>query len=265
MTGVAIPKYRVRLLLAATAATMVALLPVAAQAMQDTARPTVLVRVNNVSMDSAQTLAQGVCRTAGVEMVADGAGGETRGEPRCYEVNVVSDNVLSVTATPEVVGEIEKLLAELDHLPETHSFQIVVLAADRSATLSPEVPANVRQALEDVRDFLPYTGYSVLGSGWLRTSNYGRMTLPGEEQYIAELNFRPTTDPQSALLIEQFSIYRQVPMSTPVEGGYKTEFARREVVQSTFTINRGETVVVGTSKLNGGDTAVIVLLTAVQN
>ena len=35
--------------------------------------------------------------------------------------------------------------------------------------------------------------------------------------------------------------------------------------QTTFTIEVGETVVVGTSKLNGDDSALVVLLTAVRN
>ncbi len=54
-------------------------------------------------------------------------------------------------------------------------------------------------------------------------------------------------------------------MNVPVEGGYAPETRTQRILQTTFAINPGETVVVGTSKLNGGDTAMVVLLTVVRN
>lgn len=214
---------------------------------------TELIRVTNASLGSAYQLAIGVCNSV-------------RADNACSDVQALeAENLLSVSATPPVIARIRSLLAEFDRPPETRSFQIIVLAADRSGSTSPEVPANVQEALQDVRDFLPYDGFRLIGSGWLRTSEYASTTLPGSEEFIAELRFRPTTDPDASVLVEEFTIYRIVPVSRLVDGATTTDYTQRNVVQSTFTITRGQTVVVGTSKLNGDDTAAVVLLTAIQD
>lgn len=245
------------LLLGTVAAALVCLLPGAVASAQQqadvSAMSTELIKVTNVSLDSAFTLAQGVCQAA---MRTDG----------CADVRYLEDErMLAVTATDLVIARIRGLLAEFDRLPETRSFQIVVLSADRSGGGSVDVPDNVSQALEDVRAFLPYTGFSVLGTGWLRTSSYGSTTLPGPMELSVSLTFRPTTDPTAPLLIEGFSLNRRTTVSVPVEGGYASEFRNQTILQTTFTISPGETVVVGTSKLNGDDTAMVVLLTVVRN
>ena len=80
-----------------------------------------------------------------------------------------------------------------------------------------------------------------------------------------QLSFRPTTDPNAPLLIERFNVRRRTTVNVPVEGGYVPETRSTNILQTTFTINPGETVVVGTSKLNGDDTAMVVLLTVVRN
>ncbi len=245
------------LLLGAVAATLACLFPgamVSAQQRADmSTMSTEIIKVTNVSLDSAFTLAQGVCQAA-------------RRTDGCVDVSFLrEERMLAVTATPPVITRIQALLAEFDRLPETRSFQIVVLSADRSGSGSVDVPANVSEALEDLRTFLPYTGFSVLGTGWLRTSAYGSTTLPGPMELDVSLSFRPTADPTAALLIERFNVTRRTTVNLPVEGGFAPETRTQSILQTTFTINPGETVVVGTSKLNGDDTAMVVLLTVVRD
>lgn len=242
------------LMVGALAAALVCLLPATvASAQQQADMPTELIKVTNVSVASAFTLARGVCQAA---MPTDG----------CADVSFLNEErMLAVTATPPVIARIRTLLAEFDRLPETRSFQIIVLSADRSGGGSVDVPDNVSEALADVREFLPYTGFSVLGSGWLRTSGYGETTLPGPMELSVQLEFRPTTDPTAPLLIEQFSVRRHTMVNVVTDGVTTQQVQSRRILETTFTIKPGETVVVGTSKLNGDDTAMVVLLTAVQN
>jgi hypothetical protein len=237
--------------------------PVSAQEGSDL--PTQLFKVTNVSLHSAHTLATGVCRAAGAHMVTH-EDGSVANERNCADIGYLEDeSMLSVTATQEVIARVAALLAEFDRLPETRAFQIIVLAADRSGENSSDIPANVQDALQDVRDFLPYNGFSVLGSGWLRTSSHGETTLPGSMDLSAELAFRPTTDPTAPLLIEHFRVRSYVMAEAVVDGVVTRVRQDRSVIETTFTINPGDTVVVGVSKLNGNDTAVVVLLTAIQD
>ena len=236
-----------------------------ASAQESADLPTQLIKVTNVSLRSAFTLADGVCDSAGMRMIT-GSDGSTHSERNCRNVDYLEDErMLAITATPEVIARMQALLTEFDRLPETRAFQIIVLAADRSGEYSAEIPPNVQEALQDVRDFLPYTGFSVIGSGWLRTSGLGETTLPGSMDLSTELQFRPTTDPTAALLVERFSVYRYVMGERVVDGVLMQQRQSRSVVATAFTINPGDTVVVGVSKLNGDDTAVVVLLTAIQD
>lgn len=219
---------------------MAFLLPGVAFAQEDAEQSTELIPVNNVSIESAYTLARRVCARAGNS---------------CFDVVTLNDEgLLLVTARPDVITRIVGLLEELDHMPmpETRSFQIIVLSASREGSSLADVPENAQLALQDVRGFLPYTSYSVLGSGWLRTSSYGETTLPGSMNLSARLNFRPSTDATAPILVEGFTVSQ------------RWAGDNRDIMQSTFTINPGETVVVGTSQLNGDDSAVVVLLTAVE-
>lgn len=242
------------------------LLPaVEAAAQVESVRPTELIKVTNVSLESAFTLARGVCSGAGHSLVTRDDGTQSENVPNCFDVNYLEDErMLAVTATPEVIARVRALLAEFDRMPETRAFHIIVLSASPDGVIASNVPESARSALDDVSDFLPFSGFDVLGSGWIRTSSHGRTTLAGTVEFIAELAFRPTTDPVAPLLIEEFSVYQNKQIEMRVDGNVTTQYMRSGTLETTFTISPGETVVVGTSKLNGDDSAVVVLLTAVQ-
>lgn len=232
---------------------------------QQQARETRLIKVTNVSLSSAHQLAISVCNTAAGMVRGIRRTNEEPEEP-CADVRMLErENMLAISATPEVIARLETLLGEFDRLPVTRSFQIIVLAANGSDARSDAVPQNVLQALEDIRDFLPYSSYSVIGSGWVRTSEYGETTLPGPEPLIAELQLRPNADPTAAVLVEHFSISKRAVETVIEQGVAAQQWRNRPILRSTFAIEPGETLVVGTSKLDGDGTAMVVLLTAVQN
>jgi len=237
-----------------------ALTPANAIAQEVTPQPTRLIPINNVNWVSAQKLAENVCSAARTAWQQS----ERNSTMPCVSVDVVDGN-LAVSASETVLARIEELITELNKLPETHEFQIVVLSASATGGIDTAIPSNVQSALEDVRSFLPYTGFSVLGTGWLRTSREGRTTLSGESGLQATLGFRSKTDATSPILVEDFSIFRTEPREVVSDGTVTMQMGRVNMLQSTFTIDPGESVVVGTSKLNGDETAVVVLLTAVRD
>ena len=250
---------------AALAVTLATVLPSIALAapQQQIDENTQLYTISNVSLDSAVTLARSICFDLFTEWEQDPNRGD---RPRCNVDPLHDENMLAVNADPEVRQRIAALLSEFDRLPQTRSFHIVVLAASRSGTGSADLPEGVQTALDDVSEFLPYSAFRTLGSGWLRTSQYGETTLPGgPDEFSAQLMFRASTDPSAPVLIEEFAISRRIPVEQIVDGIRTTQYTRRGILQSTFTISPGETVVVGTSKLNGDDEALVVLLTAVRN
>jgi len=157
-------------------------------------------------------------------------------------------------------------------LDRTYTFQLVLLVADTSGPNRFEnVPPNARKALEDVRDFLPYKGYQLLDMAWLRSSRTAEAQLAGPEgtTYSARIAFRSVDEEPGRLDIQRFVIVATNPSgglnaAPNREGGTAVALLPpvRPVIESTFGMQAGETVVVGTARLDGASRALIVLLSA---
>ena len=155
----------------------------------------------------------------------------------------------------------------------TYTFQVVLLIAETNGPAVTEgVPPGAQKALVNLREFLPYKSYRLLDLGWLRTMRTATATLagPGGATYRVSLHFVPADGPGERLLIERFSV-AEVPTgpeedvtfhSKDVSVTPRPPRAAPELLSSTFGMELGETVVVGTSKLDGPNKALVVLVSA---
>jgi hypothetical protein len=181
---------------------------------------------------------------------------------------------LDLAADSATHEKLARALVRADE-PRTQSFQLTMLAADRTAGgMAPELPKPAQQALADLKDFLPYTSYRLLDIAWLRTTSSAEAHLVGDRDtpYSAELYFTSIGDPEAReLLVENFLLRAAV-----VEGSRPAPAAAKPapeaparswktLIKTTFSMHVGETVVVGTSKLGGDTSALVVLLTAVPD
>ena len=73
------------------------------------------------------------------------------------------------------------------------------------------------------------------------------------EEWEARISFRTHRQAEKPLIMEGFALTR----TTRDESGPH----ERRILDTTFSMQVGETLVVGTSKLNGDDRALVVLLT----
>ena len=251
-----------RVSIAALVVTLVVALPGAAAAQGREGVATTLYQVRNVSLDSAFTLAQSICQEAWRLARNTGDADEI-----ICDVNRLShERSLAVSAAPELHARIAAMLAEFDRMPETKAFHIIVLSAGTITTDQDlDIPAGARQALSDFAEFMPYSSFEILGSGFLRTSGEAQTTLPGPVEFSVGIAFRTVSDALAPILIETFRISQMIQPTYAPSGDVARDAYSRQVLATTFTIEPGETVVVGTSKLEGDDGAVIVLLTAIRN
>ncbi|MFQ5348842.1 MAG: hypothetical protein ACE5EG_00200 [Thermoanaerobaculia bacterium] len=149
----------------------------------------------------------------------------------------------------------------------THLIQISLLAAAKSGPNElADLPQNTRQAIEDVRQFLPFKSYRLLDTALMRTDRVARtmLTGPDNREFRAELSLAPSG---SELMVRHFELVEKVELPAPlIAGGGDTggpvSPASKQVLSSSFAAAIGQTVVVGTSRLNGGDEALVVLFTA---
>lgn len=146
----------------------------------------------------------------------------------------------------------------------TQLFQVVLVrAAMNGSEELVGIPKNAEKALRDIHDFLPFKSYKVLDTGLLRLEENGfsKLRVDGipPQQYDVAVAWQPAS--QKKLRIWAFSVYAvRAPGSVPLPKGVSPP-AERPIIDTSFSIDVGETIVVGTSKL-GGDQALIVLFTA---
>ncbi len=147
--------------------------------------------------------------------------------------------------------------ASADSRP-TYSFQAIFLVADMSegGTLD-SLPANAQRALRSARTLLPYKSYRLLDAASIRTSFKGssRVSGPDGGYFEVYLTIDPGGKSGERIVLNEF--YLQTLTKAGAVYG-------RPMLSTTFSMELGETVVVGTSKLDGSDKALVVLLTAVQ-
>lgn len=149
----------------------------------------------------------------------------------------------------------------------TYTFQLILLLADNATpAVTENVPAKAQKALKDLQDFLPYKSYHLVDMAWLRTSSEAssKMTGPKGETYQVDLVMQPAGGPGERLLVHQFQITQVAMMPPPgaSPSSSPTPRAIGKLLSSTFGMELGETVVVGTAKMDGPGQALIVLLSA---
>ncbi len=176
----------------------------------------------------------------------------------------------------------ERLMAQSVQVPvlqptpqapeESHrnqNLQILLLSASLKpgTTAGPEIPENAQKALNDLKKFLPFKSYQLVDGAWLSATEgrtaQGRLAGSSGAAYKVELRFRSTGDNGSneppSLFVEAFKLEQE--MVVQMKDG--PQFGGRRLIDTTFSVKEGETIVVGTSKADGVDGALVVLLTAV--
>lgn len=160
-----------------------------------------------------------------------------------------------VVADPEIQDRVRAVLRTYDVPARTRAFQVLLLEASRQASPAPDLPAGALRALEDLRQLFPYKGYKLLQSALVRLSEEGSVDVGGG--YRLDLRIRGQREADAPIIVERFQLLRSVVHADGKPG-------IEPWIQTSFSMRPAETVVVGTSKLDGGDAALVVLVTALD-
>ena len=184
---------------------------------------------------------------------------------RVASAEISGHKYLDVRAEPAVQEKIARALAREDRQARTHGFQILLL----SASLKPggggtEVSANAQKALADLKGFLPYKSYEVLDTAWMSGTQERDMEAHLVDRqgagYKVNLRFHDAgSAADRSLFVDAFRLLAEpfkAPGSPEIRPG-------GSLIDTSFGVKEGETIVVGTSKTTGSNEAVVVLVTAV--
>src|SRR5262249_26071950 len=123
----------------------------------------------------------------------------------------------------------------------------------------PALSKNAQKAIDDLRGFLPYKGYHLLDTAWLRTTGVTQARLVGKDgiSYAVRLTCRGVgAEDSKEIYVRSFDVQEEPSQQIVKEGR-----GPRSILSTSFGLKVGETLVVGTSKLDGG-AALVFLLTA---
>lgn len=171
---------------------------------------------------------------------------------------------VSVSASPAMQARIGRELARLDNVGSTHRFQVAVVEATREGEHQlGGLSDGARVALEDVATLLPYKGLVLRDVALIETSDVAETRLAGPRglHYHVGLRMRPVVTQEGlSLIVDRFHLSRGAQNAPDGES-----VGAADIIRTSFEVAAGETTVVGTSRINGGDAALIVLVTAVED
>ena len=176
----------------------------------------------------------------------------------------------------QAIAKIKEVEAETQRFREeksaNHGFSVILAVGDlQGGAPTRDLPPAARKALADMSQFLPYKSYELIDARWILGSPRSTSLSRGPENREYELELRTSARSDNEVQID-FNL-RDPRQAFPfVTGrGCRTGAGNGTVrivkhpgriIDTTFNMDVGETVVVGTSRLQG-DKALIVLLTAV--
>jgi hypothetical protein len=159
--------------------------------------------------------------------------------------------VMDVTADAATQERFARALAERD-VPRTQRFQLILLAAGPKPNgAPPTLSAGAQKALDDIREFLPFKSYRMLDAALIRIAqdDIAQARTAGlvpNSGYKVGMRFRSGGTDGEKLIIDDFSLNDE----------------KGSLIQTSFAMDVGETVVVGTSSVGGSEEALVALLTA---
>lgn len=151
---------------------------------------------------------------------------------------------------------------------ETQLFHVVLLRASRTGGDDTEgLPKAAMKALGDLREFLPFKHYRLLDSELVRMGAGGMGQVSMDPYHVRFAHIRKG----GKLAITSFTVLPAGAIEQPTpRAGAAGELDRiappaiKPLISTSFEMERGETIVVGSSRITGGE-ALVVLLTAVNS
>lgn len=159
---------------------------------------------------------------------------------------------LSVTAPAEIHAKLARVFAERDSAPPTQTFHLVILAAGNKPNGPvPTLTPGAQKALDDIKGFLPFKHYRVLDTVFLRVTqgDVAQSQVAGllGSTYHLTMRFQAGGLEGKKLFINALVL----------------ETAKDDnLIQTSFSMDSGETVVVGTSSAPPSEEALVAILTA---
>jgi hypothetical protein len=166
-------------------------------------------------------------------------------------------SIIVVRDTAETIQRIEDIIERMDIAPDNLILTFFVFTATKEGEagggVPEDLPSNVLRGLNELRSIMAYQQFSLLDSGMLTlasSAESGDLRISGTDESDIRISFRTSYNRQSRYLrLEhlQMSLLRD------------NDWTR--LLETEVGIEDGGVAVVGTSKLDGGEEALVAIVT----
>lgn len=181
------------------------------------------------------------------------------------EWSVEYRDILSISDDAETVEKILKIIKELDVKPADLQFTIQLVLASHSGEEPTDAALKDDPIIKELSTLLKFKSFSLLDTSLVRavdassslTGGYSEVTM-GERAEL-RLSLRPTYVKEDKTEIIQVEARLQK-MGGIIQAQQETRREWSTLLSSNFSIRSGEKTVVGVSKMDGGDKALILII-----
>ncbi len=176
--------------------------------------------------------------------------------PQGVITQLPGDNRLIIQDTPEMVDKLVSILKELDVKKQDLQFEIeLVLGTMKESNTSKELMSD--SLIKELRSLLKYKYFKRLDLSLIKVqdNSVSHQRLGGEGMSFS-LSLNPTYIQEGNK--DNFKVELQLSQSRGYNSEGEEKFIR--LISTVLTIKSGDKSVVGVSKLNGGDKALILII-----
>jgi hypothetical protein len=159
--------------------------------------------------------------------------------------------ILAECKSEAMFPKIEAAIAAIDVPPPTYRFHVALLSASRKDGAMPDLPPGEAKALNDFKKVMTYKSFKIEAETVLQGSREMQTTLNGE--YRLEMGVDDSST--DSILVKPFQLQPVTPKLLSTGKQVSTT-----LIETSFNIMRGETIVLGTSISD--QQAAVVLVTA---
>lgn len=157
-----------------------------------------------------------------------------------------------VRDTQEAIDRIAAKIAAIDVPPDQIRLTLFVFEASKTegAMRASELPKGVASALDEVKKLMAYKSFSLIDSGMLTmvsTADAGDLRISDNIAISFHMDYHRES---KYLRLENLTVFKE-----------EEDNKLRQLFRTDVALASGEVVVAGASKLNGGDTALLTIVT----
>ncbi len=165
--------------------------------------------------------------------------------------------VLTIVDEPALVDKMIEILSGLDQPRPQLEFTVFMVVAGEKQRRDGEMDfGELNDVMTELRRLFSYDSYRILDRGAVRliAGNEARLRVGGSEGWDLELSTRGATDGES------FGVSLHLYVKDVIDSGGEVTVLEKTVVATSLEVRDGQTTVVGASKLDGDDRALITIL-----